>query len=279
MKKLFAIVREKGKNDYSRIALSIRSMNDEEHYSPNPYNILHVSIFGYYWYIGIPQIIRPKVEWVDTSHYDWAKPNPDGSKGYWNAIQRQYGFHFLEDALHVYYGIQPGCWSRDDKKNSDHSKVFFYPWKSMNRVRYSFYKPDGTHQHTIMENRNRIDFRAIELAQKLVPKIRFRFRDFDDEEIEATCYISEMEWRRGSGLFKWLRHVTKPKIERCLAIDFSKEVGWEKGSWKGGTLGHAIEMLPGESAEQAFRRYGSAYDRYRNHGVKNRMFSDIEVIS
>lgn len=272
-------VREKGKNNYSRIALSLRSMDNEEVYSPTKYNMLHIAFLGWYWFITIPQIIRPKVKWVDTSQYEWSKPNPDGSKGYHHAIQRQYGFHFLEDALHVYYGIQPGEWHSKDRKNSDHSKVFFYPWKSMNRYRYSFYKPDGTHHCSIVENRHRMDFDAIQLAQSLVPKIKFRFKDFDGEEIEATCYISEMAWERGSGLFRWLKYVTKPKIERCLDISFNKEVGYEKGSWKGGTMGHSIELLPGESAESAFRRYGSAYDRYKNHGIKNRKFSDIEVIS
>ena len=33
------------------------------------------------------------------------------------------------------------------------------------------------------------------------------------------------------------------------------ETGREKGSWKGGTIGTSIEMLPGELHESAFRRY------------------------
>ena len=272
-------IREKGVGGWSFFSLTIRSANDENYYDYGKHNVLHFSIMGRYWYISIPQIVRPKMKWVDTSHYEWAKPNPDGTKGYWHVIVRSYGIDFSTDSLHVHYGIQPGEWHSNDRKNSDHTKVFFYPWKLKTRVRYSFYKPDGTHQHTLYEKNHRIDFKAIQLAEKLVPKIRFRFKDFDGEEIEATCYITEMEWHQGTGICKWLRYFIKPLVVRSLDIRFDKEVGYEKGSWKGGTLGHSIEMMVDETAAQAFRRYGRSYDRYRNHGHKNRMFSDIEVIS
>lgn len=278
MRKWFRI-REKGKNNYSLFAFSIRSMDDEDYYSTDPHNILHIALLGYYWYINIPEIIRPRLNWVDTSHYEWAKANPDGTKGYWNAIERRYGCTFMEDAVHVYYGIQPMQWSSTDKKNSDHTKVLFYPWKETNRVRYSFHNPDGSLFTTLYETNGRIAFDAIELAQKSVPKIEFRFKDFDGEEIEATCHITEMEWQYGIGMFSWIRHLRKPIIRRLLELNFNKEVGYDKGGWKGGTLGHSIEILPHETAEEAFRRYGRSYDRYRNHGTKNRMFTDIEVIS
>lgn len=40
-----------------------------------------------------------------------------------------------------------------------------------------------------------------------------------------------------------------------LDLRFSEEVGPQKGSWKGGTIGTGCDMLPGETPEQAFRRY------------------------
>jgi hypothetical protein len=36
---------------------------------------------------------------------------------------------------------------------------------------------------------------------------------------------------------------------------FSSEVGERKGSWKGGTIGHSITLLPNELHEAGFRRY------------------------
>jgi hypothetical protein len=44
-------------------------------------------------------------------------------------------------------------------------------------------------------------------------------------------------------------------VKRSLDLRFSDEIGPEKGSWKGGTVGHSIDMLPSESPEAAFRRY------------------------
>ena len=68
--------------------------------------------------------------------------------------------------------------------------------------------------------------------------------------------------------FRWLSVFAKPKISRSLSIEFSEEVGPEKGSWKGGTLGTGTTMLAHEDAEAAFRRYceedhHSKYRQYR----------------
>lgn len=54
--------------------------------------------------------------------------------------------------------------------------------------------------------------------------------------------------------------MAKQLICDTLDLEFSSEVGRRKGSWKGGTLGHGIEMLPGELHEAAFRRYCAQND-------------------
>ena len=73
--------------------------------------------------------------------------------------------------------------------------------------------------------------------------------------IVATCSIEEHEWHRGEGWFSWLRFFYPKKIRRSLDLKFSAEVGPEKGSWKGGTIGHGIEMMAGETPRKAFERY------------------------
>jgi hypothetical protein len=73
--------------------------------------------------------------------------------------------------------------------------------------------------------------------------------------LSAKTRIEEREWRYGRGWFKWLSWFRQPKVWRALDIDFSGETGEEKGSWKGGTMGTSIGMLPGELHESAFRRY------------------------
>lgn len=37
-------------------------------------------------------------------------------------------------------------------------------------------------------------------------------------------------------------------------------------------------MKFGEDPVEAFKRYGTSEDRYKTHGIKNRNFSNIEVI-
>jgi hypothetical protein len=40
-----------------------------------------------------------------------------------------------------------------------------------------------------------------------------------------------------------------------LTIEFSEEMGSERGSWKGGAIGTSVEMWPGESVEQTVTRF------------------------
>lgn len=132
-------------------------------------------------------------------------------------------------------------------------------------MRHSFYGLDGQHFWTSSEGTNWAAlgddrWRAERDVEDACPSRTFRFIDFDGEEIECKTRIEEREWHKGTGWFKWLRFITKPKIHRSLDLDFSKEVGRRKGSWKGGTTGHSIEMLPGELHEAAFRRYCEGED-------------------
>ncbi len=88
-----------------------------------------------------------------------------------------------------------------------------------------------------------------------VPKAVFLLFDYDGTEIKATTHIEEREWHRGKGWFKWLVWLTPARISRSMDISYDKEVGYEKGSWKGGMTGHSIELKPGELHEAAMRRY------------------------
>ena len=83
----------------------------------------------------------------------------------------------------------------------------------------------------------------------------FEFLDYDGERITVTTMIQEREWLRGVKAFRRMSRFAKPKVHRCLDLEFHREVGRRKGSWKGGTLGHSIELLHGELHEAAFRRY------------------------
>lgn len=184
-----------------------------------------------------------------------------GRSWYIERFPREYGFRFSDGSLHTYFGPQ----THDSRTTK--SRVFFLPWREWRFIRLSHYDLKGNHFHTEFQ-RTRNDWTASEAVRKACPKASFEFDDYDGQRIVATTYIEEREWHFGTGWCKWLSWFRKPKISRDLKIEFSNEVGPEKGSWKGGTVGHAIEMLPGELHEAAFKRYceqehRSKYRRFR----------------
>jgi hypothetical protein len=232
---------------------------------------LNIAFGKHSWWFIIPEIFKPKKKWVDTSKYEWAK-----GPGYWEHIRREYGFTIYEENIHIHYGIQPGSWSSKDKKNSDHTKLFGIPWRERQYIHEKFYTPDWKEFGVVKPFKSgRLDFDQLQKARDLVPKVKFKFNDYDGEEIIATCHISEMRHEYGTGLFKWLRYFKKPLITCRLELCFNKEIGYEKGSWKGGTTGHSEEIQYNEDPLDAFIRYGTAEDRYKNHGTKNRGFTNI----
>lgn len=184
-----------------------------------------------------------------------------GRDWYDEVFPREYGFTVSDGTLHVHYGAQT------HDSTSTQSKCYFLPWRNWRHVRHSLYDLKGEHFHTEHESA-RNSWAANTSVRDACPKLRFEFDDFDGQRIVATTHIEEREWHFGTGFCRWLSWFRRPKISRDLMLEFSAEVGPEKGSWKGGTCGHAIEMLPGELHEAAFKRYceqehRSKYRRFR----------------
>jgi len=138
----------------------------------------------------------------------------------------------------------------------------FLPWTEWRHIRISFYDLDGKHVGSILDKdwtRGGVlggwMYDAQRVMEERTPKQRFRFKDFDGEELVATTHVEEREWRAGTGWFKWLAWFRRPIIRRSLSIAFHGETGRRKGSWKGGTTGHSIEMRRDDTHFQAFARY------------------------
>lgn len=231
------------KVDWNPISAVLSSGGDDDSGRPIR-NSLTVYAFGYVARVYLPSIISQWKIWVPTGHYSWAK-SPDS--GYWDIHPREYGFRVNEGFLQIFLGAQ----THDSVTTQSWS--CFLPWTQWNFVRHSLYNPDGSHFWT-EDNKNR-DYKISSEQRELVQKTTFFIDDYDGERITATCYIEEREWHFGTGCFKWLKWFRKPMIRRDLSISFDKETGREKGSWKGGTVGHGIEMKNNETSEQAIRRY------------------------
>lgn len=219
---------------------------------------LRMSAGGHTLIIALPPIIKP---WRRKIFPGWG---PDvverlGRDWYWDTYEREYGFSLSDGYLSIHLGRQTHDSSTGQRWG------YFLPWTQWRHVRHSFYGLNGEHVATLPDTGKsyRLDpdrwdrERAIADA---TPTVSFDFLDFDGEEIVAVTKIEEREWRFGTGWFRWLSLFRRPKIARSLCLAFSKETGDRKGSWKGGTVGHSIDMRPGELHETAFRRYCDEHD-------------------
>lgn len=220
--------------------------------------------FGNTMICELPAIIKPWREWHDLRGKEWA----NGSDGFWEEHEREYGFSLSDGHLHVKLGAQ----TMDSSTTQDWS--CFLPWTRWRHVRHSYYGLQGEHiadapQNWHFDGRDgRPTWAQFKTIEDSIPTVQFSVKDYDGEEIVATTRIEEREWRFGTGYFKWLSWFRRAKISRSLDIAFSKETGPEKGSWKGGTVGTSINMLSGELHEAAFRRFceedhRSKYRSYR----------------
>ena len=230
------------RGDYKRLGFVIDSGADEDGNSG-----CHARLYlgGTTILVELPNLIPDyRIKHVATS-WDAATIERMGRNYYFETFSREYGITYSERALHVHYGPQTHD-SRDTK-----SKVFFLPWLEKRFVRSSYYGLNGEELRRFGPRHDPAEY----AFKESMPKARFAFDDYDGKRITATTHIKELEWKRGEGWFKWMSLFWEGTVRRSLEIEFSEEVGPDKGSWKGGTMGHGIEMLPGELHEAAFRRY------------------------
>jgi len=196
----------------------------------------------------LPALIKP---YVFTHHFKktWEDGAPEAS--YQKTASRRYGFYLFDNHFNVMWGIQGDMhFEFSDEGLKEKRWSCFLPWAEWKFIRHTVFNPDSTvyaeadHTHVDFDVRDE------------TPTIDFTFNDYDGENLSVKTYIEEREWSRGVGWFGWLRCFFTNKVSRCLNLEFSGEVGKGKGSWKGGTLGHGIEMLNvEESNESAFKRY------------------------
>ncbi|KRQ11641.1 hypothetical protein AOQ73_06080 [Bradyrhizobium pachyrhizi] len=246
----------KGKS-YNPLAFLLTSAGDED--SRNGC-ALRIGAFGRSLIIALPPIVRP---WRQKVYPSWDAETVKrlGRDWYWDIDRREFGWNYSDGHLSIKYGR-----STHDS-STDKSWGCFLPWTQWRHVRYSLYDLAGAHFWTQVERKRRYAdgiwgkiWEERRAAESACPSATFLFYDFDGELISAETRIDEREWRFGSGWFKWLSLFRKPKVQRSLDIQFSRETGRRKGSWKGGTTGHSIEMLPGELHAAAFARYCAQHE-------------------
>lgn len=234
---------------YRPLAVQIGSGNEDY-----PGASLRLSGGGFTVIVALPSwVLRPHRA-KTAANWDAETVARLGRDWYWTITEREFGFTLFEGYLSVHFGRQ----TMDS--STEQSWGYFLPWTQWRHVRRSFHGLQGELVATIPNTgksykQDPTRWRREQEIADATPVAKFSFDDFDGERITATTRIEEREWRFGTGWFKWLTLFRAPKVRRTLNLLFSSEVGRRKGSWKGGTIGHAIAMRPGELHEAAFRRY------------------------
>lgn len=216
-----------------------------------PLPMVSIHFFRKYWYFTMKKsflkpIIRNRVNSIDGKEYPMI-------------VSKRYGFDLewgeYADYLYLVYGVEHDDYG-SKKDDFGGCKFVDFWWKKYTFVAHRLFNFDGSVLAEGKNIENSWDYPGHE-------KMRFQFRDgYDEERITATAKLEEREWSRGTGWMKWLKYFYPPMIKRSLDLSFDKEVGSRKGSWKGGTVGHSIDIEKGEQPRCAMERYCSENGHY-----------------
>ena len=216
------------KHNRKETSVTLNSPNED-----NQNSNLYISLFKHFVRINLPSWLIP-AHHINREYYD---PKDCIKKTYKDLITRSYGFWYCHDEhfLSIQYGIQ------DDRNLCDKSQYkqfsYFLPWLDWTYVDTLILYEDGAEYMQLPSN-----YDYIETIRKHAPSISFKMQDFDGEIINAIAYHEQREWHRGTGWWKWLKYVSKPRICRYAEMIHDEEVGQRKNSWKGGTLSMNIPL-------------------------------------
>lgn len=190
---------------------------------------------GQYKTFKLPNIIPPYKTRVKGSYMGVNEEKI--SFDYEQIIPRQYGFYIDEEFMCIYYGIND-YYGTNSTEKKEQKIGFTIPWLNQTYIKKEYYNLDRslyacvTHLGVF----NDTSWDKCRQIEQDIPKVKFSFNDFDGEEVEAECFLFKQIYHRGSGVFKWLKYITKPLEYLRCDVTYNKEVGKSKNSWKGGTL-------------------------------------------
>ncbi|HEY0658046.1 MAG TPA: hypothetical protein VGD05_06215 [Pyrinomonadaceae bacterium] len=197
---------------------------------------------------------------LDLVEYDGDRPQLHFCLGWGNffiklPFKLKYNDHFEAPTYGVYYH-ERAIWIQH---GIDKVTAFHLP-HDWDWVRTSKLLKSGEWIHERRGDIKRIggDWKARHAQQESVEPLlwretydyTYRLKSGAIQNIKATVTVEEREWR-----WRWLRWLKRPsRISKTIAVKFSEEVGEERGSWKGGTVGCGYSMLKDESPEECLRR-------------------------
>ena len=242
-----------GKTTFNPIRMTISSADDIDESIGDSRTkkkcSLIVYLFGYVYRIYLPNIIKPfRIKTIANWNEETVKRL--GRNWYYEYFKKEYGFSIHDGFLQLFYGIQ----SDDDFKVKSESKSWFFPWRHNRLVEYTIYTENNDIHFTVKNNKG-VNFDEYYDRKISAPATFFTIKDHDEEIVTAKVIKIKRVYKKGDKKFKWISWFTKTIIDICIEVEFNKEVGLEKGSWKGGMVGTSMKVLEHENIELAMIRF------------------------
>lgn len=158
-----------------------------------------------------------------------------------------WGFNYHGDTVWIYIG------GGGNFEGGKKWKTYHMPWE-LDWIRTTTLLKDGREFHEVMGSLRKWvggEYGTHNWLQENKWKETHPYIDnYDNATVNATISVEEREWRpRGA---KWTSLFAK--VRKDIQIEFDNEVGREKGSYKGGTIGCRYEMKPNETPLECLKR-------------------------
>lgn len=188
---------------------------------------LHISLFGWHSLFRLP----------------WKHKNKNNCY----IEDKRYGFYSFQHIIVFNFGLKTKCWQLPFVSYGNVYRWERYKGKPETYF-YSSYKKENWETHPAKT--------GYKGGCQNPTCWTYDFTDaYDGEVIPCKFWVEEMEWRP-----KWLKWTKRfAKTQRYIEVEFSKEMGSKKGTWKGGTVGVTYDLLPDEHPTHCIRRMEKEY--------------------
>ncbi len=209
-------------------------------------------------------IVGQKAPWCLKINDKWYIPV---SKSLDRLLTYKYEVSYDNGSLYVHWGVCEG-FKPIGKEIPQNWRIFYMPWM-IEQVAKEYYTVNGMWKEDIIEEEN---------WENLTEKERYWFKenrlktwqfglryclpswkehlpeDVLNQKAVATCSMERWigSWRILKKLGIW--KLFPKRVIQDLNIEFDREIGSDKGSWKGGVVGFSRKMKNGESVQDAFCR-------------------------
>lgn len=231
----------------------------DEDYPNEKHNAIVGSLFGWGFRLLLPQLINPVAVKVAASHWPPETIARIGRDYYYSYFNREWGFTIHENYFQLMWGVQGASeWNFPSMLMKEKSWSCLIPWLSYRPTAHQVFDGDGQlvweeqFQNTQQAKEN--NAKRFDLTQQLTHR-QYLVEDSDGEEIVVRVHQEFRKWERGTSWCSWLSWFMKGIKHRTIELEFTKEIGQRKGSWKGGLIATGYKMLPNETIDVCVERF------------------------